>query len=89
MANETLQLIITADNREALKAIEDLAKSTSLVCNALQDKMFLREFLMEALFNNKEVDFLVIRDDTFLKDRKFRIFAREEVIEILCIKNFR
>jgi hypothetical protein len=29
MANETLQLIITADNREALKAIEDLAKSTS------------------------------------------------------------
>ena len=28
MANETLQLIITADNREALKAIEDLAKST-------------------------------------------------------------
>jgi predicted DNA-binding antitoxin AbrB/MazE fold protein len=29
MANETLQLIITADNKEALKAIEDLAKSTS------------------------------------------------------------
>lgn len=29
MANETLQLIITADNKEALKAIEDLAKSTA------------------------------------------------------------
>lgn len=28
MAQETLQLIITADNKEALKAIEDLAKST-------------------------------------------------------------
>ena len=82
-------------NQEVSKALgknlyiqskEDLAKSTSLVCNALQDKMFLREFLMEALFNNKEVDFLAIRDDTFLKDRKFRIFAREEVIEILSEK---
>lgn len=82
-------------NQEVSKALgknlyiqskEDLAKSTSLVCNALQDKMFLREFLMEALFNNKEVDFLAIRDDTFLKDRKFRIFAREEVIEILSQK---
>ena len=29
MAQETLQLIITADNKEALKAIEDLAKSTT------------------------------------------------------------
>jgi len=29
MAQETLQLIITADNKEALKAIEDLAKSTA------------------------------------------------------------
>jgi hypothetical protein len=45
--------------------------------------MFLREFLMEALFNNQEVDFLAIRDDTYIKDKKFRIFEREEVIEIL------
>ena len=29
MAQETLQLIITADNKEALKAIDDLAKSTA------------------------------------------------------------
>jgi hypothetical protein len=29
MAQETLQLIITADNKDALKAIEDLAKSTA------------------------------------------------------------
>jgi hypothetical protein len=69
-----------------IESKENLAKSTSLVCNALQDKMFLREFLMEALFNNQEVDFLSIRDDTYLKDKKFRVFEREEVIEILSKK---
>ena len=69
-----------------IKSKEDLAISTSMVCNALQDKMFLREFLMEALFNNQEVDFLAIRDDTYIKDKKFRIFEREEVIEILSQK---
>jgi len=65
---------------------EKLAKSTSLVCAALEDKMFLREFLMEALFNNKEVNFLAIRDDTYLCDKKFKIFEREEVLEILSNK---
>lgn len=69
-----------------IKSKEDLAMSTSMVCNALQNKMFLREFLMEALFNNQEVDFLAIRDDTYIKDKKFRIFEREEVIEILSQK---
>ena len=69
-----------------IQSKENLAKSTSLVCDALQDKMFLREFLTEALFNNQEVDFLAIRDDTYLKDKKFRIFEREEVIEILSQK---
>jgi hypothetical protein len=69
-----------------IQSKENLAKSTSMVCNALEDKMFLREFLMEALFNNQEVDFLAIRDDTYLKDKKFRIFEREEVIEILSQK---
>jgi hypothetical protein len=69
-----------------IQSKENLAKSTSLVCNALEDKMFLREFLTEALFNNQEVDFLAIRDDTYLKDKKFRVFEREEVIEILTQK---
>jgi len=65
---------------------EKLAKSTSLVCTALEDKMFLREFLMEALFNNREVNFLAIRDDTYICDKKFKIFEREEVLEILSNK---
>lgn len=69
-----------------IQSKEDLARSTSIVCNSLQDRMFLREFLIEALFNNQEVDFLAIRDDTYLKDKKFRIFEREEVIEILSEK---
>lgn len=69
-----------------IESKEELAKSTSLVCNALQDKMFLREFLTEALFNDQEVDFLAIRDDTYIKDKKFRVFEREEVIEILSRK---
>lgn len=65
-----------------------LAQTTLEVSNALQDKVFLHNFLDEALFNKKEVQFLAVKDTTFKKDALFKIFAREEALKILTNKLF-
>jgi len=65
-----------------------LALTTLNVSNALQDKVFLHNFLDEALFNKKEVQFLAVKDSTFKKDELFKVFAREEALKILTNKLF-
>ena len=63
-----------------------LEKATISVCNALKDKDRLRNFLGEALFNNAEVSFLAIKDSTYKKDGLFKVFAKEDVLDILSAK---
>jgi hypothetical protein len=67
---------------EYIEAKERLAKSTTSVRDRLQDKNVLRRFLGEALFNNEEVSFLAIKDSTYKKDDFFKVFAKEDVLDI-------
>jgi hypothetical protein len=62
---------------------ENLAKTTQKVCDQLSDKKVLREFLDEALFNNKEVKYLSVKDS---KDGFFKVFTREYVLTVLMEK---
>ncbi len=65
-----------------------LALTTTSICNALKNKDYLRKFLNEALFNDGEVEFLAIKDDTYDKDGLFKVFAKEDVLDILSSKLF-
>jgi hypothetical protein len=65
-----------------------LATTTSSTCNTLNNKANLRNFLDEALFNNDEVKYLAIKDSTYKKDGLFKVFAKEDVLDILTAKLF-
>jgi hypothetical protein len=73
---------------EYIEAKERLAKSTVSVRDRLKDKNVLRGFLGEALFNNDEVSFLAIKDTTYKKDDFFKVFAKEDVLDILSDQLF-
>ena len=60
-----------------------LEQTTLSICNKLEDKDYLRNFLGEALFNNAEVEFLAIKDSTYNNDGLFKVFAKEDVLDIL------
>ena len=67
---------------------EQLAKSTFAIRNILQNKFTLRQFLGEALFNNEEVAFLAIKDTTYKKDEFFKVFSKEDVLDVLSERLF-
>jgi uncharacterized protein (DUF1697 family) len=66
-----------------IDAKEKLSKSTSKVVGELKNKNTLRNFLAEALFNIDEVIFLAIKDDTFKKDKRYKVFHRDDVLDVL------
>lgn len=66
-----------------IDAKNKLEKATLSVCELLNDKDRLHSFLDEALFNNGEVAYLAIEDTTSNKDRLFRVFSRDDVLDIL------
>ena len=68
---------------EYINSKTKLATHTLKVKEQLKDKNKLRQFLNEALFNNNEVDFLSVKDTTYLQDNKFRVFFREDILDIL------
>jgi len=76
-----------SDNKY-IEAKSKLAEATILVCDTLKNKDFLREFLCEALFNNTDVNFLAIKDSTYKKDGLFKVFDKEDVLDILSEKLF-
>ena len=71
---------------EYIKSKNLLAQATTDVFKALQNKNFLRNFLAEAIFNNKEVSFLAIKDSTYKKDELFKVFSRDDILDILTIE---
>lgn len=73
---------------EYIGAKERLAKSTASVRDELSDKNTLRKFLGEALFNNEEVSFLAIKDATYKKDEIFKVFSKEDVLDIFSEQLF-
>jgi hypothetical protein len=60
-----------------------LSQTTAAVCSALRDKSFLRNFLGEAMFDNDGVTFFVAHDSTYKKDHVFKVFHRDDVLDIL------
>lgn len=71
-----------------IEAKYNLELSSNSLVNKLKDKCFLRNFLGEALFNNKEVKFLAIKDSTYKKDGIFKVFLKDDVLDILSGKLF-
>jgi hypothetical protein len=63
---------------EYVKAKERLAEATHRVCQKLQDKAFLTQFLAEALFNGPEVSYLAVKDGV-----SFSVFSRSDVLRVL------
>lgn len=66
-----------------IQSKERLALATLDVCKALRDKTFLRNFLGEAMFKNAEVTYLAVKDTTYKKDQLFKVFHRDDVLDIL------
>lgn len=62
------------------EAKEQLAEATKVVCLALKDNSFRRNFICEAMFNNEEVDFLAIKAPG---SDVFSVYDKEEVLDIL------
>lgn len=68
---------------EYIQSKHNLAKSTKNVCDMLTDKEFLRSFLSEAIFNGDEVSYLAAKDSSYLRDNFFKVFDKEDVLDIL------
>ena len=82
------EVVDTLGKNEYVTSKNKLAKATDEVCKMLKDKSFLQDFLDEALFNNKEVSYLAIKDTTFRKDDAYKVFTRKDVLEILSSELF-
>jgi len=82
------QIEVDLGHNEYVVAKGKLADATRNVCKSLYEKEFLKNFLDEAIFNNAEVQFLAVRDDTFIKDKIFKVFARDDVLRILSSRLF-
>ena len=69
-----------------MRSKEQLALTTQAVSDKLCNPSFLRCFLGEAIFNNDEVMYLAVEDSTFKKDKLFKVFRRDDVLDILARK---
>ena len=65
-----------------------LKKNTEIITNKLKNKNIVRNFYNEALFNNDEVKFLAIKDTTFKNDGFFKVFFKDDVLDILTDKTY-
>lgn len=68
-----------------IQSKEQLALATLDVREALRDRSFLRNFLGEAMFKNAEVTYLAVKDSTYKKDQLFKVFHRDDVLDILSV----
>jgi hypothetical protein len=80
LMNNHLELLLSPN--EYILAKSRLAMNTEKVKASLLEEQLRRNFLAEAIFNNEEVDFLTVRDDTFRKDGNFKVFSREDVLRV-------
>jgi hypothetical protein len=71
-------------NNSYIDAKNKLRLKTQAVCKKLTNKEALRAFLDEALFSNNEVAMLGIIDETYIKDNKFKVFHKEDILDTFC-----
>ena len=81
---QNIDVATALGHNEYIESKNQLAKYTFDVRDKLKNKDTLRAFLNEAIFNTNEVTFLAIKDTTYLNDNLFKVFAREDVLNILC-----
>lgn len=84
LTNEELRQIL--GKNIYMESKENLAKSTQKISESLNCSRFRRNFLSEALFNLKEVSFLAIKDTTYKKDGIYKVFSRDDVLDVLTSK---
>lgn len=77
------EFIKLLDENEYINSKERLSNTTKGICERLQKQDLRENFLREALFNNYEVKYLVVKDTTYEKDDFFKVFEREDVVKIL------
>lgn len=63
-----------------------LKEKTFFAHEILKDKNYLKSFLEEAIFDNEEVIYLAVLDSTYKKDGRFKVFHRQDVLDILSEK---
>lgn len=65
-----------------------LNKNNNIISRKLLNKDVLKNFYNEALFNNNEVKFLTIKDHRIKDHHVFKIFTKDDVLNILTEKTF-
>lgn len=63
-----------------IQSKNNLKDNTKLVCNYLDNKENMKNFLNEAMFNNNEVEYLAIKDETFNNNACFKVYKNEDVV---------
>ena len=74
---------------------KELRDATPIVVDFLNDKVNLKNFLNEAIFNIDEASFLIIQDNTYREDNCLHVFSKQTIgsrnafkIEVGDSKNF-
>lgn len=82
LSNETLKSIL-GDN-SYMDSKKKLREATPIVVDFLNDKVNMKNFLSEAIFNIDEASFLIIQDNTYRKDNCLHVFSKKTVLNTLC-----
>ena len=81
LSNEEVQKKL-GDNSYILAKYK-LYENTQKISNLLEEKNIVKKFYNEAIFNNGEVDFLAIKDNSQPNNELFKVFERNDIINIL------
>lgn len=84
LSNEEVKNIIGQNTY--INAKENLRDISKVNATKLSDKKLLKNFYNEAIFNNDEVEFLVIRDQAIAI--QYLVFHRDDVLEALSTLSF-
>ena len=84
LSNEEVKNIIGQNTY--INAKENLRVISKVNANKLTDKKLLRNFYNEAIFNNNEVEYLVIRVKKI--EIQYLVFHRDDVLEALSASSF-
>ena len=84
LSNEEVKNIIGQNTY--INAKENLRDISKVNATKLTDKKLLKNFYNEAIFNNDEVEFLVIRNQTIAI--QYLVFHRDDVLEVLSKSSF-
>lgn len=77
------EIINNLEDNTYIEAKYKLSKNTEIISKLLSEKDVQKKFYKEAIFNNDEVKFLIIKDTHYKKDGLFKVFTKDDVLKIL------